>query len=318
MLKITGIKIPAAFGVSALKPEIAALLHIQEAQIRTLRILRRSVDSRKKSNVHFLYTAAVELADEEAVLRQALPFISVYTADSYAFPFHGVTAPLPPVVVGAGPAGLFAALCLAQAGVRCVLLERGRDVDRRSADVARFWRTGILNERSNVQFGEGGAGTFSDGKLTTGVHDPRVRFVFETFVRFGAPEDILYLAKPHIGTDRLREVVKAMRLHLMEQGCAVRFEHQMTCLECADGVLTALRVRGPEKDYILPAQNLILAPGNSARDTFAMLEAAGMPLAPKCFSVGVRIEHRQKDVYKRQSSHRQNIRLPWSEQESRR
>ena len=296
MLKITGIRIPAAFGASALKPEIAALVHVKQAQIRALRILRRSVDSRKKSNVHFLYTVAAELDDEASVLRRNLPFVSPYVPETYAFPYSGMTASQPPVIVGAGPAGLFAALCLAEAGVRCILLERGRDVDRRCADVARFWHTGVLNERSNVQFGEGGAGTFSDGKLTTGVHDRRVRFVFETFVRYGAPEDILYLAKPHIGTDRLREVVKAMRSRLVQLGCDVRFEHRMTGLECADGALTALYVRSPEKNYLLPARQLILAPGNSARDTFAALQAAGLPLEPKNFAIGVRIEHRQTDI----------------------
>ena len=296
MLKITGIRIPAARGGADLQTEIAALLHIRTDRIRALRVLRRSVDSRKKTNVHFLYTAAVELDDEAAVLRRGLPFVSVYASETYTFPYAGVSAPLPPVVVGAGPAGLFAALCLAEAGVPCVLLERGRDVDSRSADVARFWETGKLDETSNVQFGEGGAGTFSDGKLTTGVHDRRVRFVFETFVRFGAPEEILWSAKPHIGTDVLKHVVKAMRLRLAELGCSVRFEHRMTGLVRDGDALSALRVCAPEGEYTLPARNVILAPGNSARDTFQALAGAGLELTAKNFAIGVRIEHRQADI----------------------
>ncbi len=214
----------------------------------------------------------------------------------YAFPYSGLDSEKRPVVVGAGPAGLFASLCLAEAGLRPVLLERGKPVEQRMADVARFWETGALEENSNVQFGEGGAGTFSDGKLTTGIHDPRIAFVLRRLVALGAPEDILYLAKPHIGTDRLRGVVANIRRELLRLGCDIRFGHKLDGLRFEGNRLTAADVLTADASYTVDTEALILAPGNSARDTFEMLARSGVKLTAKAFSVGVRIEHRQRDI----------------------
>ena len=202
----------------------------------------------------------------------------------------------PVVIVGSGPAGLFSALCLAEAGIRCVILERGQPVERRIEDVERFRRGGELDPSSNIQFGEGGAGTFSDGKLTTGINDKRIRYVLERLVGFGAPEDILYLAKPHIGTDKLRYIVKAIRNRLIGLGCDIRFGHTLSDINISNGALQSIAIRNGNSVYEMAVDTLILAIGNSARDTFEMLVRRGVKLSPKSFSVGVRIEHLQRDI----------------------
>ena len=219
--------------------------------------------------------------------------VSLWTPEPYVFPPVRRASPLPPVVVGMGPAGLFSALMLARAGLAPILLERGRPVEERGVDVERFWSGGALDEGSNVQFGEGGAGTFSDGKLNTGTHDRRISAVLSEFVRHGAPEDILWQQKPHVGTDVLRTVVKRIREELISLGCEVRFGHTLTGLETRDGCLRGVAVSGPSGTYSLPCDALVLAPGHSARDTFRMLHGAGVPMEAKAFAIGCRIEHRQ-------------------------
>ena len=199
-----------------------------------------------------------------------------------------------PLVVGCGPAGLFAALILAQAGQAPLLIDRGRDVAAREADVRAFWATGVLDPESNVQFGAGGAGAFSDGKLNTGTKDPRIRFVLEAFVRCGAPAQILTDAKPHVGTDRLHIAIAALLDRIRALGGEVRFETCLRDLTIADGRVQAAELAGPGGDaYRETADAVILAIGHSARDTFAWLHGRGVRMAPKAFSVGVRIEHRQ-------------------------
>ena len=222
--------------------------------------------------------------------------VSKYEPETYTFPFRNLSSKRPPVVVGMGPGGLFAALSLSEAGLRPVILERGRPVEQRMADVSRFWAGGALDTASSVQFGEGGAGTFSDGKLSTGINNRRISHVLETFVKFGAPEDILYSAKPHIGTDILRTVVANMRARLLERGCRILFEHKMTSLVINDGALQGVRYVSPQGEGSIETSSLILAPGNSARDTFAILHEQGIKMEPKGFAVGVRIEHLQKDI----------------------
>ena len=281
--------------MAELAAEAARLLRAREKDILSLRVLRRSVDAREE--VRLVYTVEVSLREESAALRRTR---SRKVSRSQPAPAYVPPSPLPapetpPVVVGAGPAGLFAALVLARAGLRPILLERGRPVERRKADVERFWATGELDLTSNVQFGEGGAGAFSDGKLNTGTRDPRHRFILETLVSCGAPGDILIDAKPHVGTDYLHIALVNLRRQLLELGADIRFESRLTDLDIRDGALAGISVEGPDGPYRLPCARLVLCPGHSARDTFAMLHERGVAMEAKPFAVGVRIEHRQSD-----------------------
>ncbi len=299
MLKIEGLKLAPGEAAEALRGKAAAALRMRPDEIRELRVLRRSIDARE--DVSFRYSVTVRVNGEEKALRRARgKGVSLYAPAYYEFPPMIRPPQTRPVVVGAGPAGLFAALVLARCGARPILLERGECVERRRRDVADFWATGRLNERSNVQFGEGGAGTFSDGKLNTGTRDVRHRCILETFAALGASEDILIDAKPHIGTDRLFTVLQNLRRELLLLGTDIRFSHRLIGLEQRDGRLCALRVEADGEAYTLPAEHAVLAVGHSARDTFEMLLAAGIAMEPKSFAVGVRIEHRQRDMDARQ------------------
>ena len=294
MLRIQNIPLSVDGGKGQLKKKAARILGIRPDAIQSLTLARQSIDARKKSDVHYVCTVDVTLADEAKVLSRCRDKnVSPFQPQPYVFPTVRRTSPLPPVVVGMGPAGLFAALFLARNGLAPIVLERGRPVEERTVDVERFWSTGVLDPSSNVQFGEGGAGTFSDGKLTTGTHDPRISTVFRTLVEAGAPADILYQHKPHIGTDILRDVVKNMRQELLRLGCDVRFGHKLAGLTLRGGVVAGLTVEGPQGPYDLPCDALVLSPGHSARDTFQMLLEAGVPMEQKPFAIGVRIEHRQ-------------------------
>lgn len=307
MLKIEGLKQRPGRGPRDLVREAARLLRAPENEIKALHVLRRSVDARE--DVELVYTVAVEVAEEEKLLRRLHnKKVSRYVpAPAYAPPRSVMPPEIPPVVVGAGPAGLFAALTLARSGAKPILLERGRTVEQRQSDVERFFETGELDLTSNVQFGEGGAGAFSDGKLNTATKDPRHRFILEMLVSCGAPEDILVDAKPHVGTDMLHIALKNLRKELLDLGTDIRFESRMTGLRAEGGALTEITVEGPEGSYTLPCRQLLLAVGHSARDTFETLRAAQVPMEAKPFAVGVRIEHLQADMdavqYKKYAGH---------------
>ncbi len=283
---------------------VAKRLGVEVGQIATLRLLKRSVDARRKSNVHFVVSLGVTLDDgvgggEVGVVRRAGDD-NVRIVDSEpptAVTKPAVTPRVRPVVVGTGPAGLFAALVLARSGVRPLVLERGQAVGPRVRAVNDFIRHGVLDPHSNIQFGEGGAGTFSDGKLTTNTRDPRCRSILEILVGAGAPDEILWQAKPHIGTDRLTGAVKRIRQEIESLGGEVRFGTRLSDLILdEDGRLLGVLTQGDRGREELAAEALILATGHSARDTFDMLCARGAHLAQKPFSIGVRIEHDRLEV----------------------
>ena len=294
MLKVQGLHLRPGEPESRLTKKLSRELG---CEIKGFRVLRRSVDARKKDDISLVYTLGVEVPHENQVLKKCRSKrVSLYTPKEYAFPAEHLRLSQRPVIVGAGPAGLFCALMLARAGARPIVLERGQDVDTRTEQVSRFWNGGELDPESNVQFGEGGAGTFSDGKLHTGVNDPRMQHILTEFVSFGAPGEILWDANPHVGTDYLKIVVKNLRQQLLELGAEVRFSHRLTGILTENGQVQGALVQGPEGEYTLLTEHLVLAIGHSARDTFRMLYDSGVPMEQKQFAMGVRIEQKQKDV----------------------
>ncbi len=300
MLRITEIKISIHEDQEQqLKHEILKKLHIKEAALLNYRIYKKSIDARKKDHILFVYIVDVLVQDEGKVLEKSRDAHLSETPEMvYPFVDPGEEKlSHPPVVIGTGPAGLFAGLLLAQMGYCPIILERGKAVEERSKDVDQFWKTGKLDPESNVQFGEGGAGTFSDGKLTTQIKDLRCRKVLEELVEAGAPAEIIYYSKPHVGTDHLRRVVKNLRQQIIALGGQVHFQSKVTDIKVEEGHIRALEIND---NHWLPAEAVVLALGHSARDTFQMLFDRAVSIEPKSFSIGVRIEHPQELINKSQ------------------
>ena len=297
MIRIQQLKVPLNYDEAFLRKEIARKLKIQASDIKELRVRKQSLDARKKPDLYYVLTVDFCLAKEQQVLKKKQHItISQVTDSPYQMPEGGSeTLPHRPVIAGFGPAGLFCALLLARAGYCPLVLERGADVDQRTTAVEQFWKNGILDTESNIQFGEGGAGTFSDGKLNTLVKDAcgRNHYVLKTFVEAGADPDILYVNKPHIGTDVLRNVVKHIRQEILSLGGEVRFGCKVTDLKIKDQQLVGVCVNHTEE---IPCEALVLAIGHSARDTFAMLHEHQVLMQPKSFAVGLRIEHPQSMI----------------------
>lgn len=309
MLKLNQIKLRPGHSQEALRKKAAGLLRISEQDILDMKILRRSVDARKKPEIFYIYSLGVSVKNEDRILHRLKG--KEGTVTYMPSEKEGMAALMPSepkpaasgagargdhggsvVIVGTGPAGLFCGYFLALHGCRPILLERGKRVEERRKDVEAFWETGRLDPESNVQFGEGGAGTFSDGKLNTLVKDKegRGRAVLETFVKFGAQENICYDAKPHMGTDVLCGVVRGMREEIIRLGGQVRFESQVKDIRIENGRIRGVVLGSGEK---MDCERLVLALGHSARDTFFMLQERGVPMEAKAFAVGLRVEHPQ-------------------------
>lgn len=294
MIRISGIDLPLDCDFSDLRSLCEAGSGIPSCEIKSVRLAKRSVDARRKNNIHFTVSLDIEAQDEDVILKKVKGASKV---SEWKYRPEKVEKPEKrPVIVGFGPAGMFAALILAEAGAEPVILERGGDVGSRCAAVDSFRKTGVLDTECNIQFGEGGAGTFSDGKLTTGIKDDRVAYVFDRLYGFGAPDDILFSARPHIGTDNLRGIVQNLREYIISLGAKVIFGARFSDFTTDNNKIKTVKYLYDGAESETETDHLILACGHSARDVFELLYEKGIGISAKNFSVGVRIEHKREDI----------------------
>jgi uncharacterized protein len=306
MISLQQIKLPITHLEEELQEKIADILGLTFEQVKDFHITKRAIDSRKKRQmIYFVYSIELSIENELNVLKSKIAKkntkfhrICMKKPNVYEIPEVNVTKQdKRPIIVGSGPCGLFAALILAKAGMKPLVIERGGDVDSRIKDVETFLSTGILNTKSNIQFGEGGAGTFSDGKLNTLINNPRIKYIFDELVKAGAPDSILYDAKPHIGTDKIRGVAKNIREQIISRGGEVRFNTKLTDIKTDGKKLTSIILDDTEE---IETDTLVLAIGYSARDTYEMLFEKNIEIMQKQFAIGVRIEHKAEMINKSQ------------------
>ncbi|WP_250277963.1 NAD(P)/FAD-dependent oxidoreductase [[Clostridium] colinum] len=296
MIRISNIKYPLEKEITEneLKAIICKILKSNINDILNIKISKKSIDAREKRGGFYVLSLDIDIKDEKKYLK----IKDVSKVEPFTYTIPKKQCKKSPVVIGFGPAGLMASLILARSGLKPIIIERGKSVYERKKDIDNFWQSGNLNENSNVQFGEGGAGTFSDGKLTTGIKDYRCRVLLEEFVKASAPEEILYRAKPHIGTDKLITMVKNIREEIISLGGLVLFEHKMINLLSKDNTITGVTVENIKtgETFNINSDNVILAIGHSARDTFELINNKNHPIEKKPFAVGVRVEHSQEFI----------------------
>jgi len=316
MIRIEEIKFPINSSRTRLKEEILSILPVTNEDIDFYKLVKKAVDARKKNNIQFVYTVDVIFSDKtvekkvvrslqddkynKTVKRHRIREIEPYNYDIQRIDYSEHSQR--PIIVGSGPAGLFAGLVLAKAGLEPLIIEKGKKVEERVKDVEHFLNTGELNTKSNIHFGEGGAGTFSDGKLYTLINDHRTKYIFDEFIAAGAPTEIAYSARPHIGTDNLRKMLRVFREKIENFGGEFLFEHELQDIKIEDGILKRIQVNGS----LYETSSLILAIGNAARSTFEMLQNKKVNMEAKPFSMGVRIEHPREYINKIQYAENYN------------
>lgn len=298
MIRIRQIKMPIEHTLEDIKIKISKKLNIDEKEIKKIKINKKSIDARK-NEIKYIYEVDIKVENEQKIIKKKNKDTLITPNETYTFSITGnKTMKNRPIVVGSGPAGLFASYLLSKNGYNPIIIERGEEIDQRIKTVERFWNNNILNEESNVQFGEGGAGTFSDGKLNTSVKDKNYRgkYILNTFVKFGAPEEIMYINKPHIGTDLLRNVIKNMRNEIIKNGGTFKYNTCLKKINIKKGRIESIETN----NEIIKTNTLILAIGHSARDTFEMLNKTGIKIKSKPFAIGIRIQHPQSLIDKNQ------------------